>query len=688
LRNKCTDDFDKVVWCLKTEYNKKIFKDWHMEISLINKLYYQMASIRIFEETLLELFSQGKISGTTHTYLGQEAIAVSSMIHVKDGDAVFSNHRCHGHFIAYGGNIKDLFSEILGFQEGVCAGRGGSQHLQYKSFFTNGIQGGMLPNAAGYALASKLRNENYIAVVFIGDGTFGEGIVYETMNIVSLWDIPILIIVEDNGYAQTTPKSAGLAGTIYDRVNAFRIKCNEIESNDFAELYAVFECAFNYVRTNKKPFCQIVKTYRMGPHSKGDDFRDQAEIEKWREKDPLILAQKYIEKNEILKIQETVREEISNFLKNALSGTAESSNSLLNGISRMDLGKQRQNLPPQLSVRFVESLNSTLHYIFETQSEAIIIGEDIIDPYGGAFKVTKGLSTKFPNRVLSTPISELSIAGIANGLALNKMRAIVEVMFGDFITLMYDQILNHGAKFKWIYNNKVNTPVLIRMPTGGKRGYGPTHSQSLEKIFLGIPNITVISPTIYHNPGQLLLNAYLLMETPVIFIENKSFYAEKLIIEQVQKAGNFYIKKSNSTFPTLLLSPESSDAEVSIICYGGGIIPALSASWQLMIKEEINVEVVCPSLISPLPIDEIYSMLSNKSKIILILDEEYVNFGWSSEVAFRIYMIDNQKQIRRTVENMGMKKTFISSSKSVEDVIFPSEADIIKKIKTIKSIIT
>jgi len=654
-----------------------------MEPGLQNKLYGQMVTIRIFEETLLELFSQGKISGTTHTCLGQEASAVASMVHIRDGDAVFSNHRCHGHFIAYGGDQQKLFYEILGYQEGVCAGRGGSQHLCYRTFFSNGIQGGMLPNAAGYAFAAKIRNETQIAVAFIGDGTFGEGIVYETLNMSSLLSIPILIIVEDNGYAQTTPKAAGMAGSISDRIKAFQIECSEIESNDFTELYTAFEASFDYVRKKRAPFCQIVKTYRLGPHSKGDDFRDQTEIEKWREKDPIKLAQKYITINEASKIQERAKKEIEKCVERALSGTTESNDSLSRGVSQAVIGGQIQNLPPHLVSRFVESLNYALHYILETHPESIIIGEDILDPYGGAFKVTKGLSMNFANRVISSPISEAAIAGIANGLALNRMRPIVEVMFGDFITLMYDQILNHGAKFKWMYNNQVNTPVLYRIPTGGKRGYGPTHSQSPEKIFMGIPNISVIAPTPYHDPGQLLYTAYLSMETPTVFIENKAFYTRKLVVAIDQKADNFYIKKSQSMFPTLRLSPEPGKAKASIICYGGGIVAALSASWRLMIEEEMNVEVICPALISPLPFGEIYRTISDTSTFIIIIDEGYTGFGWSADVALCIMKDDAQKKICRPVENIGMKNTFISSSMQVEDMIYPSESDLVATIKRI-----
>jgi 2-oxoisovalerate dehydrogenase E1 component len=471
-----------------------------------------------------------------------------------------------------------------------------------------------------------------------------------------------------------------VAGNICDRAKAFDVVCSEVESNDVIALFSEFESAFAYVRNEKKPFCQVVKTYRLGPHSKGDDFRDIDEIEKHRKKDPLKLAEKHISTGEIAAIYEKIEKEVSESLASAISGTPEASETIYNGICEIETSRATDELPYNVPSRFFESINNALHYIFDTYPEAIIVGEDINDPYGGSFKVTKGLSAKFPQRVFSSPISEAAIAGIAGGLALNKMRPIVEVMFGDFVTLMYDQIINHQAKFRWMYNNQVAAPVLYRMPTGGKRGYGPTHSQSLEKIFFGIPNITVIAPTPHHNSGQLLLNAFLHMTSPVIFIENKAFYAEKLMVENEQKQGDFYAKSSDALFPTLRLAPSRDAAEASIICYGGGIETALAAAWRLMIDEEINTEVVCPSLISPLPFDEIYAFVSDTSKHIVVIDEEYAHFGWSAEVVLSVLREDNKRGIKRSADNLGMKKTFISSSKAVEDSIYPSKDEIARNI--------
>lgn len=250
-------------------------------------LYEKIILIRMFEMRLLELFNQGKLFGTTHTYVGQEAIAVSLIDQLDDEDIVFSNHRCHGHYLAKTDDPKGLLAEIMGKEHGVCSGRGGSQHLCNHNFFSNGIQGGYLPNALGMAFAEKYAGSNSIVVAFIGDGTLGEGVVYETLNLASLWKVPLLIVIENNYYAQTTSIKDNLAGSIKKRIEAFDVQVSEIESNDIDLLYPVFTNAINHVKQNRSPYVQIVHTYRFNAHSKGDDFRNLDEINQWRRKDPV-----------------------------------------------------------------------------------------------------------------------------------------------------------------------------------------------------------------------------------------------------------------------------------------------------------------------------------------------------------------------------------------------------------------
>ena len=179
-------------------------------------------------------------------------------------------------------------------------------------------------------------------------------------------------------------------------------------------------------------------------------------------------------------------------------------------------------------ITVLESLNTALHDVMVKDERVYIMGEDILDPYGGAFKVTSGLSSIFPERLITTPISEAGLVGIAAGMSLRGLRPVVEIMFGDFFTLIADQLINHIAKFRWMYNDQVNVPIVIRAPMGGRRGYGPTHSQSLEKLYLGIPGLRILSPCTLGDPGKLLTQAILDDENPVLYIENKLLYLLKL----------------------------------------------------------------------------------------------------------------------------------------------------------------
>src|SRR6516164_4765319 len=206
-----------------------------------HRLYRRMLFIRRFEESLLELFERGLLNGTTHACIGQEADAVAVVEHLGEQDHVVSNHRCHGHFLARTGDALGLMAEIMGKPEGVCGGIGGSQHLCAPGFKSNGIQGGIVPNAAGIALAKQLDGGDGLSVVFIGDGTLGEGATYETLNLASLWKLPLVVVLEDNEWAQSTPVGANLAGSMSDRFAAFGIPVFEIDSTDVEEIDIVAE---------------------------------------------------------------------------------------------------------------------------------------------------------------------------------------------------------------------------------------------------------------------------------------------------------------------------------------------------------------------------------------------------------------------------------------------------------------
>ena len=253
-------------------------------------LYTQLYIIRRFETLLMEQFASGIFAGTTHTSLGQEANAVGVLSHLKEKDVVVSNHRCHGHFLAYGGDPQALYAELMGKPSGVCGGVGGSQHLHWRNFYSSGVQGGTVAMAAGISLAEKRAGTGAVVVDFLGDGTLGEGIVYESLNIASLWELPILFVLENNHIAQTTPSQLALAGEVPARFEAFGISTTQLDTSDILEIEPKAAELIGKVRTAGSPQALILETARLGTHSKGDDTRSPEELDTlWRERDPIAI---------------------------------------------------------------------------------------------------------------------------------------------------------------------------------------------------------------------------------------------------------------------------------------------------------------------------------------------------------------------------------------------------------------
>jgi pyruvate/2-oxoglutarate/acetoin dehydrogenase E1 component len=262
-------------------------------------------------------------------------------------------------------------------------------------------------------------------------------------------------------------------------------------------------------------------------------------------------------------------------------------------------------------MRVVESLNAGLHGLMEADDDVLVIGQDILDPYGGAFKVTRGLSSKYPDRVMAAPISEAAIVGCATGLALRGRRPFAEIMFGDFMTLAMDQLVNHAAKFPWMYNGQVSVPLVVRAPMGGRRGYGPTHSQSLEKHLCGVPGLTVLALHQYMDPAALFREAYAL-KTPVVVIENKVLYAR-----EVRPAEDLHLVD---------------DPEIVFFAYGGSVEVTKKAADILLEDEEVGAKVVAVTKLSPFAEDDVLAGLGN-CRAALAIEEGAAGWGFAAEVA-------------------------------------------------------
>lgn len=275
----------------------------------------EMFRIRVVEETLLDLFAQGAIGGTVHTCLGQEATAVGVISALNsESDIICSNHRGHGHFLAYCGDVHGLVAEILGQPNGVCGGIGGSQHIQKKNFYSNGILGGMSPVAVGMAFAEKFKKSGAIVVQFMGDGAMAEGAVYEAMNLAALWELPILFAVENNQYAQSTHWNLQHSGALEQRSEAFGVPVSDIDGNDVECVHETTQRLINEIKTQSSPRLLFMRTYRLGPHSKGDDLRNTEEIEHHQQKEPLRRLREQLDPSWVSKIEQEIRHEVTSLV--------------------------------------------------------------------------------------------------------------------------------------------------------------------------------------------------------------------------------------------------------------------------------------------------------------------------------------------------------------------------------------
>jgi pyruvate/2-oxoglutarate/acetoin dehydrogenase E1 component len=325
------------------------------------------------------------------------------------------------------------------------------------------------------------------------------------------------------------------------------------------------------------------------------------------------------------------------------------------------------------------SLNAGLHAAL-ADDRVIVLGEDVLSPYGGAFKVTRGLSTRFPDRVLTTPISEAGIVAVATGLALRGLRPVVEIMFGDFLFLAGDQIVNHATKYRAMFNEQVRVPLVIRTPSGGRRGYGPTHSQSLEKHFLGLPGLWVVAPHSLGDPGALLQQAIFDLDDPVLFVENKIGYAEPLLAEV---AGYDAVTLANATapFPSLWLKPHAPNDGI-LLCYGGMTRFALDAAATLREREALNLALLVISQLSPTPVTHLDAVLRDTApSAIVTIEEMPAEGGWGAEMIAAIEQLRDGRRLGPiSYRRVGGKDVAVPSARTLEAGALPQVEDIVAAV--------
>jgi pyruvate/2-oxoglutarate/acetoin dehydrogenase E1 component len=334
--------------------------------------------------------------------------------------------------------------------------------------------------------------------------------------------------------------------------------------------------------------------------------------------------------------------------------------------------------------RCVQALNEALHEIFLARDDVYLLGEDILDPYGGAFKVSQGLSDRFPERVLTTPISEGGLFGVAAGMSLRGLRPILEIMFGDFIALGLDQVVNGISKFREMYDDQVTVPLVIRTPMGGRRGYGPTHSQSLEKLLLGIPNICVVAASECHDLGSLLANA-VDDERPVFFIENKLMYGRPNRRPEEGHIGELGVRETDAGYPAMSFSgTDFSEGTATIVTYGGMVPIVLEAATELILEHEIFCEVVALSQLLPLELDPVLESVGRTGALVTV-EEGTLTGGFGAEIAARVQDLswsDPRGPVRRVAARDGI----IPSARPLEDAMLPGAGDVVEAIVALEAV--
>lgn len=541
--------------------------------------------------------------------------------HFEEGDAFVSNHRGHGHYLGLTGDQEGLLCEVLGREGAACGGRGGTQHLYHPiGFYSNGIQGGMAPVATGLALARRLRKNSNMVFLFVGDGTLGEGTFYESLNLASKWDVPLLVVVENNGIAQTTPIESTLSGSVEGRARAFNLGYARASTRQWQELDALYGEICTEVRSRHRPHLLEIVTHRLNSHSKGDDTRTADEIRALWEADPLHQWLQYDQQAQDLKdrLEAELEALTHRLLQRPLLqlSRAPHSNSV-----------QFSGLPASPAARVADECNRALKDSMTEVPELLMIGEDILSPYGGAFKITRDLSQMFPERVLTTPISEAAIVGVSTGLALAGYRPVAEIMFGDFLGLAFDQLVNHAAKFRFMYGDHVEVPVVVRTPMGGYRGYGPTHSQCLEKHLLGVPDLHVLAPN-HRVDVYAFYRRLSMVSSPTLVVENKLLYTQ---FTGAKLPPGYACTQLESVWPTIVIKPAKHPAAGTLVCYGGMLILAESVLEELFHEHEILLEIVAPTALSPVDLEPILDSV-RRTRRLLTLEEGLGFAGFGAEV--------------------------------------------------------
>ena len=602
-----------------------------VDVETLKRLYQTMLRIRRFDERTVELFNEGLVKGTAHSYVGEEAVATAVCAHLTTEDSIISNHRGHGHCIAKGARLDLMMAELMGREDGYCRGLGGSMHiaaLDMNILGANGIVGAGVPIGAGAALANKLRKNDKVVVSFFGDGAANQGVVHETMNLAAVWKLPLIFVCENNKYALSTDNTRTTAGDgVAARATAYGIPASRVDGNDLLAVHHAVGAAVARARRGEGPSCVEAVTYRWGGHSMRANlpsYRTKEEEIEWMEKDPVARVERRMVEAGVGELElKEMRRRVEGEMEAAVAYGTESPEP---SVEVMEAAVYAPHAaapePPSRAgqeMTFVEALNGALHGEMTRDERVFLMGEDV-GLIGGIFQVTRGLRDRFgEERVRDTPISEPSFVGMGVGAAVAGLRPIVEIQIWDFIAMTMDQVVNQAAKIRYMLGGRPTVPLVIRGPQGGGIRLAAQHSQSLEAWFCHVPGLVVIAPsTPYDAKG--LLAAAIRDDNPVIFLEHKMLYPTKGEVPQ----GDYVI-------PIGRADVKRAGTDVTVVATQMMVQRALQVAGDLA-QEGISVEVVDPRTLVPLDEEAILSSVAKTNRLVIV-HEAVKRGGFGGEIA-------------------------------------------------------
>jgi 2-oxoisovalerate dehydrogenase E1 component len=605
----------------------------------LTELYKELLLPRMIEEKMLLLLRQGKVS-KWFSGIGQEAIAVGATYALRPDEWIMPLHRNLGVFTTRKMPLKDLIKQWQGALDGYSKGRERSFHFGNKEYFICGMishLGPQLSVADGTSLAYKLKNEEKISLAFTGEGGTSEGEFHEALNVAAVWDLPVIFIIENNGYALSTPVSEQYrCQNLVDRAKGYGMEGVQIDGNNILTVYETVKGVREYCIKNQKPYLIECMTFRMRGHEEasGVKYVPKEMFEQWIEKDPIKNYERFLVEENVLSnvhIAE-IKDEVKEYIDKSYAAAEEEINDF--SIPRSDISNEqmddvyskKKSVAKALSIpsnstaargtRFIDAIKEALDQSMKVHSNLILMGQDIAE-YGGAFKITEGLLNEFgKERVRNTPLCESAVIGASLGLSLEGFKSVVEMQFADFVSVGFNQIINNLAKIN--YRWAQNADVVIRMPTGAGVGAGPFHSQSNEAWFVHTPGLKVVYPSTPEDAKGLLIAA-INDPNPVLFFEHKALY-----------------RSISSQFPEEYYETEIGKArevrvgtEVSIITYGMGVIWATEYADA---HPEISIDILDLRTLLPLDYKAIRTSV-NKTGKVLILHEDTLTAGLGGEVS-------------------------------------------------------